>query len=42
MDCLFFAAEKKKKKKKKEKKKTGFGQLKMNLYFCQGLLLLHF
>ena len=40
MDCLFFAAEKKKKKKKK--KKTGFGQLKMNLYFCQGLLLLHF
>ena len=39
MDCLFFAAEKKKKKKKK---KTGFGQLKMNLYFCQGLLLLHF
>ena len=41
MDCLFFAAEKKK-KKKKEKKKTGFGQLKMNLYFCQGLLLLHF
>ena len=40
MDCLFFAAEKKKKKKKK--KKTGFGQLKMNFYFCQGLLLLHF
>ena len=39
MDCLFFAADKKKKKKKK---KTGFGQLKMNLYFCQGLLLLHF
>ena len=37
MDCLFFAAE-----KKKKKKKTGFGQLKMNLYFCQGLLLLHF